>query len=429
MQNTMQNTIQNQFNVLQEQLDEIRAQNTPNATPGVEETPEARANPQNHNPHPEVGVSNPAQVDPAQHAESVHIDPAEEVPMRDLPQRYNELVQMVRRRERQDEGMAQRLQTLERAIEKKDEAAEDERRALENPLAAEILSTKVPPGFVLSSLDKYAGSGDPVDHVKYFKSYAAAADLDDAVQCKVFVTTLKGAARKWFDGLPSGSITSFKELNRAFVRNYSTLKATRKTPDDLENITQRPNERLSDFLRQFQEEALDIDGLEEPAAMMALKRGLYHDRFKNHLKKHDVKTIEEAVRRADKFIQTSNLYRGGEGSKAERPPPREQRDMRPAKRNRPDAPLLAVPHGQSRYESYTPLNTSRANVLMHVRSRLKLRSPRPLGGDPQRRDTTKRCEFHNEYGHTTEDCHNLQQELEYWVRKGQLDEYLVRPQL
>lgn len=79
---------------------------------------------------------------------------------------------MVRRRERQEEGLAQCLQIMEKAIEKKDGIAEDERKALENPLSAKILATKVPPGFVLSSLDKYVGSGDPVDHVKYFKSYA-----------------------------------------------------------------------------------------------------------------------------------------------------------------------------------------------------------------------------------------------------------------
>ena len=39
-------------------------------------------------------------------------------------------------------------------------------------------------------------------------------------------------------------------------------------------------------------------------------------------------------------------------------------------------------------------------------------------------DKTKYCSFHKDYGHTTEGCHKLKDEIEFHVRRGMLKEYV-----
>ena len=43
-----------------------------------------------------------------------------------------------------------------------------------------------------------------------------------------------------------------------------------------------------------------------------------------------------------------------------------------------------------------------------------------------RRDTTKYCRFHNDYGHDTKECHHLKDEIELLIRQGHLRRY-ARP--
>ena len=44
-------------------------------------------------------------------------------------------------------------------------------------------------------------------------------------------------------------------------------------------------------------------------------------------------------------------------------------------------------------------------------------------------DKTKYCSFHKDYGHTTEGCHKLKDEIEFHVRRGMLKEYVQQNQL
>ena len=46
--------------------------------------------------------------------------------------------------------------------------------------------------------------------------------------------------------------------------------------------------------------------------------------------------------------------------------------------------------------------------------------------DPATRDDTKYCEFHRGYGHRTDDCMQLRNEIEYLIRRGHLRHYVAQ---
>ncbi|KAM6548574.1 hypothetical protein CsatB_020250 [Cannabis sativa] len=52
------------------------------------------------------------------------------------------------------------------------------------------------------------------------------------------------------------------------------------------------------------------------------------------------------------------------------------------------------------------------------------RKPPPLYRDSSRRDPSKRCEYHNDNGHSTNECKNLKDEIENLIRLGHLYEWI-----
>ncbi|XP_028556547.1 uncharacterized protein LOC110112814 [Dendrobium catenatum] len=94
------------------------------------------------------------------------------------------------------------------------------------------------------------------------------------------------------------------------------------------------------------------------------------------------------------------------------------------KNNLPVRPPL--PRRESRQEKeYTPLNTSRANVLMAVRDQDTVKWPHPL--KPNTGNQDQYCHFHRSRVHTTEACRQLKEEIERLIRQGYLRQFIQNP--
>ena len=59
-------------------------------------------------------------------------------------------------------------------------------------------------------------------------------------------------------------------------------------------------------------------------------------------------------------------------------------------------------------------------VLEKVRNEPFFRWPGKMAGDPSKRNENLYCHYHQDHGHTTEDCRNLWNHLDQLVRKGKL---------
>ena len=59
-------------------------------------------------------------------------------------------------------------------------------------------------------------------------------------------------------------------------------------------------------------------------------------------------------------------------------------------------------------------------VLEKVRNEPYFRWPGKMAGDPSKRNQNLYCHYHQDHGHTTEDCRNLWNHLDQLVREGKL---------
>ena len=53
---------------------------------------------------------------------------------------------------------------------------------------------------------------NPIEHVSHFNQRMAVHSRNEALMCKLFPSSLRPVAMRWFDGLRAESIDTFKEL-------------------------------------------------------------------------------------------------------------------------------------------------------------------------------------------------------------------------
>jgi len=66
---------------------------------------------------------------------------------------------------------------------------------------------------------------------------------------RVFVQSLDGEARKWFRGLPQGSITDIEALDEAFLKQWGDKKDLLYYHTEFGNLKRGKGESLPDFIR------------------------------------------------------------------------------------------------------------------------------------------------------------------------------------
>ena len=59
-----------------------------------------------------------------------------------------------------------------------------------------------------------------------------------------------------------------------------------------------------------------------------------------------------------------------------------------------------------------------------IRDLFDFRWPEPIGVDLAKRDHNKKCAYHKEHGHTTEQCKSLHCLVERFIKAGHLKEYV-----
>ena len=106
------------------------------------------------------------------------------------------------------------------------------------PFNAEIINVSCYGKAKMPKIDLYDGTTDPEEHLGVYKAQMYVQNVDDAACCHYFPATLNGVAQSWFNGLPSGAVTCFQDLDNKFVSQFIVSRKERRTSIHLSKIKQ-----------------------------------------------------------------------------------------------------------------------------------------------------------------------------------------------
>ena len=75
-----------------------------------------------------------------------------------------------------------------------------------SPFTHRIEGGRLPRWFTQPTFTMYNGRTDPMEHVSHFNQRMTVHSKNEALMCKVFSSSFRPMAMRWFDGLGAGSI-------------------------------------------------------------------------------------------------------------------------------------------------------------------------------------------------------------------------------
>ncbi|XP_057760612.1 uncharacterized protein LOC130980986 [Arachis stenosperma] len=282
----------------------------------------------------------------------------------------------------------------------------------------EIMKAKVPKDFKAPDMTPYDGTSDLSHHVSNYRSQMYLTDALDAIRCKAFPTTLIKTVIKWFDSLLPRSITSFDDLAKKFLARFSIQKDKTKHAPSLLGILKGYWESLCSYMEKFNKACLDIQNLSTEAAIMGLINGLREGPFSHSMSKKHPTSLNKVQERAEKYINMEENSRLRETSKTKFSYLSRDKDKESRKK---EDQLTEKPR---KYHNYTPLQVSLVDVYQEICNTEKISPPRPIK-HKRRGSQQEYCEYHQIYGHSTNECYDLKNVIEKLAREGRLDRFLT----
>nr|GEV70280.1 reverse transcriptase domain-containing protein [Tanacetum cinerariifolium] len=208
------------------------------------------------------------------------------------------------------------------------------------------------------------------------KMYDGTGDPKDHV--KIF----RQQHRVWFDELPPESIDSYNDLKAAFLAYFMQQNKYVKDPVEIHNIKQKDKETIEDFMERFKVETGRMKGAPECMRISGFMHGVNNPELTKRLNEHVPKTMKEMM------ITTTAFIRGEVAAASKK-----KGDMTPKE-------ILTAEAG-------------------------KFQPPPPMVTLVEKRSSIKFCDFHNDKGHSTDECMQLKKQIEELVRAGKLS-YLIK---
>ncbi|KAK0584403.1 hypothetical protein LWI29_012726 [Acer saccharum] len=280
----------------------------------------------------------------------------------------------------------------------------------DSPFIETIARTQFPDRFRMPTIEQYKENRDPKEHVRRFRNIMAQYSSNDGLLCLTFPQTFGDLASRWFGRLPPGTISSFSNLSKAFIRQFMGSVQRRKSLAHLSNLKQEHNESIKKYLARFGKEVAQIEDASDVAVIAAFTNGLQSGRLSFDLRRDRPKTYEEMMEIAGDYALAEEEEKDEKGQKGYS---RESRGNTRANKFR------------GRYNHYTPLTGDQEEILSVVEDKGLAKYPRQQSANA-RRDTTKYCRFHKDHGHETSKCFQLRDHIESLIRDGHLKDFALK---
>ena len=143
-----------------------------------------------------------------------------------------------------------------------------------SPFTWGIEKAKLPRRFHQPTFTMYNERMDSVEHVSQFKQKMDVHSQDEALLCRVFPSSLGPMPMRWFDGLRTNSISSFKKLTQSFCFQLITCNRVPQLLDSLLSMTMREGESVKAYVERYWEMFNEINGDFNEVAIRTFKVGL-----------------------------------------------------------------------------------------------------------------------------------------------------------
>ncbi|XP_023891255.1 uncharacterized protein LOC112003301 [Quercus suber] len=187
----------------------------------------------------------------------------------------------------------------------------------------------------------------------------------------------------------------------------------------------RDGETLKAYSDKYWEVYNDLDGKYDDVVVNTFKNGLPmgHGLRKSSTGK-PATSVRRLMDRIDKYKRVEEDMLQGKGE--EKVIPQERRDFRSDRYN--NARPMRDFGGQSGATNTQAVGIVFREPIHRVLEKIKnepyFRWPNKMVGEPERRNQNRYCQYHQDHGHTTEDCRNLWNHLDQLVREGKLKHLL-----
>ena len=183
-----------------------------------------------------------------------------------------------------------------------------------SPFTWGIEKAKLPRRFHQPTFAMCNGRTDPVEHISQFKQKMAVHSQDETLMCRVFPSSLGSMPMRWFNGLRTNSISSFKKLTQSFCSRFITCNRVPQPLDSLLSMSMREGESIKVYSERYWEIFNKIDGDFDEVAVKTFKVGLLseHD-LRKSLTGKLVTSLRQLMDRVDKYKRIEDDQQQGKG--------------------------------------------------------------------------------------------------------------------
>ena len=168
---------------------------------------------------------------------------------------------------------------------------------------------------------------DLVEHISQFKQKMTVHSQDETLICRVFPSSLGPMAMRWFNGLRTNSVSSFKKLTQSFCSRFITCNRVPQPLDSLLSMSMREGETVKAYYKRYWEMFNKIDGDFDEVAIKTFKVGFpsKHSLRKSLTSKH-VTSLCQLMDRVDKYKKIEDDQQ--QGKRKAKVIPQEMRDFK-----------------------------------------------------------------------------------------------------
>ena len=168
----------------------------------------------------------------------------------------------------------------------------------------------------------YNGRTDLVEHISQFEQKMVVHSHDE-----VFPSSLGPMPMRWFDGLRTNSISSFKKLTQSFCSRFIICSRVPQLLDSLLSMSMREGESVKAYFERYWEMFNEIDGDFDEVVIKTFKVSLpsEHD-LRKFLIGKPVTSLRQLMDRVDKYKRIEDDQQ--QGKRKAKVIPQERRDFR-----------------------------------------------------------------------------------------------------